>query len=757
MTLLECLRQEALRLGRCGLSSKELSRVEVMGRVKAGSLRLQEAAELLWLSYRQAKRVWARYRGGGAKALQHGNCGRVSNRAHPEEFRQAVLVQVGRRYADFGPTLAAEHLEEEDGLQVAAETLRRWMKAAGLWRRQRARKPYRQRRMRKPHFGELVQLDASFHPWLEDRAANGCLMHMVDDATGTVLCQFSAGETTWAAAHLLRAWIERYGVPRALYTDWKNVYVRLPNVQERLRGEAAVTQFGQMCAKLGIRIIAASSPQAKGRVERVHGTHQDRLVKKLRLATVSNYDDANAYLQEHYIAQHNRHYARPAAAEADYHRQRPTARQLDDVFWLEEERVLSEDWVVRYKNRLLQLARQNRHWAPAQSRVRVRENEPGHIVIHYRGQSLPPLHRLETILNNQCCRTMIFQRTATTPLIPCLSPRVHFNMPLPPPLSGTNDTDFASDPGVAFDTLGNVFSSYIVVFFGNGSGVNGTELAVARSTDNGRTFPSATFFSFATGGNHFNDKPLMAADTNPNSLFRDHLYVAWDAASGGSSAGGIRVAHSSNHGASFTVVRADTPSGPSQSIGADPFVGPNGELYVAWNDYHANVIAFNSSFDGGITFGAERIVSPKTAAFDIGIPAESFRRALVYPACDTDRSRGPHHGRLYCSWMDLTTSGTTDILLSYSDDQGNTWSKATPVTDQLPFPVDRFNHWLSVDPITGDVNVSFYDTRNDTTGQRFQTDVFFSQSRDGGKTFRSPNTRVTNALRSEEHTSELQS
>src|SRR5438094_2091193 len=222
------------------------------------------------------------------------------------------------------------------------------MKAAGLWRRQRARKPYRQRRMRKPHFGELVQLDASFHPWLEDRAANGCLMHMVDDATGTVLCQFSAGETTWAAAHLLRAWIERYGVPRALYTDWKNVYVRLPNVQERLRGEAAVTQFGQMCAKLGIRIIAASSPQAKGRVERVHGTHQERLVKKLRLATVSNYDDANAYLQEHYIAQHNRHYARPAAAEADYHRQRPTARQLDDVFWLEEERVLSEDWVVRY-------------------------------------------------------------------------------------------------------------------------------------------------------------------------------------------------------------------------------------------------------------------------------------------------------------------------------------------------------------------------------------------------------------------------
>lgn len=375
-------------MGRCGLSSKELSRVEVMGRVKAGSLRLKEAAELLGLSYRHAKRVWARYRGGGAKALQHGNCGRVSNRAHPEEFRQAVLAQVCRRYADFGPTLAAEHLGEEDGLEVPAETLRRWMKTAGLWRRQRARKPYRQRRERKAHFGELVQLDASFHAWLEDRAANGCLMHMVDDATGTGLCQFSAAETTWAAAHLLRAWIERYGVPRALYTDWKNVYVRTPNAQERLRGTKAVTQFGQMCAQLGIRIIAASSPQAKGRIERAHGTHQDRLVKKLRLAGISHYKAANAYLEAHYIAQHNRRYVRPPVAEADYHRRRPTARQLDDVFWLEEERVLSEDWVVRYKNRLLQLERQNRHWAPAKSRVVVRENQAGDIAIRYRGQSL---------------------------------------------------------------------------------------------------------------------------------------------------------------------------------------------------------------------------------------------------------------------------------------------------------------------------------------------------------------------------------
>jgi len=370
------------------LSRKELSRVEVMGRVKARNLRLREAAELLELSYRQAKRIWTRYRSGGAKALQHGNCGRVSNRAYTAKFRGAVLKQVQARYEDFGPTLASEHLASDDGLDVHAETLRRWMKEAGLWQRQRRRKPYRQRRAAKAHFGELVQLDGSFHEWLEERGPRGCLMHMVDDATTKAVGWFAEEETIWAAAGVLRRWIERYGVPQALYTDWKNVYVRPPNAQERMRGEPAVTQFGRMCAKLGIGIIAASSPQAKGRVERAHGTHQDRLVKKLRLVGIASYDQANAYLDEHYLVEHNRRYAHAAVAKADYHRRRPTARQLDEVFWLEEERVVSEDWVVRYHNRVLQLERKSQHWAPAKCRVLVRENEAGEVAIHYRGQRL---------------------------------------------------------------------------------------------------------------------------------------------------------------------------------------------------------------------------------------------------------------------------------------------------------------------------------------------------------------------------------
>lgn len=318
-----------------------------------------------------------------------------------------------------------------------------------------------------------------------------------------------------------------------------------------------------------------------------------------------------------------------------------------------------------------------------------------------------------------------------------------------PPAKGANGTDFGSDPSLVFDTQGNLFYSYIVVFFGGGHGINGTEMAVAKSTNGGMSFPSATFFSFSGGTDHFNDKPMITADRNPNSPFRDNIYVAWDAASGGSTGGGIRVATSSDHGATFTATRVDNLFGPGRSIGAVPFVGPNGELYIAWNDFAANAITFNHSFDGGATWGTPVVVSTKTLAFDIAIPAISFRGALLYPACDTDRSGGKHNGRLYCTWMDLTPLGVTDIFASFSDDNGETWSPRQAVTDPLGFAVDRFYPWLSVDTTDGDVNISFYDTRNDITGARYMTDVYFTQSTDGGATWRQPNTRVSSASSNE--------
>ena len=322
------------------------------------------------------------------------------------------------------------------------------------------------------------------------------------------------------------------------------------------------------------------------------------------------------------------------------------------------------------------------------------------------------------------------------------------DLPLPPAI-GKNGIDFGSDPSLAFDTRGNLFYSYIVVFFSAANGINGTELAVARSTDGGKTYPFVNFFSFSGGQDHFNDKPMIAADTNPNSAFRDNVYLAWDAASGGSTSGGLRFARFVDNGASFSITRIDNPSGPGRVIAAIPFIGPNGEVYAAWNDIAANTIAFNRSFDGGVTFGTPGIVASKSIPFDIGIPAISFRRALIYPTCDADRSSGPHRGRLYCAWTDLAANGAnTDIFSAFSDDRGSTWSSPRHVTDTLSASVDRFYPWLSVDAVTGEVNISFYDTRKDTTGQRFMTDVYFTRSVNGAD-WLSPNTRVTTASSNE--------
>ena len=376
------------------MSARELSRVGVMARVKSEELRLKDAAELMDLSYRQTKRLWRRYRREGGVGLKHRSAGRRSHRAYEEKFRSQVLKLVGEKYGGgpgrrFGPTLAAEHLASEDSLRVDAETLRRWMLDEGLWSRARKRRQHRRRRERKEHFGEMVQMDGSFHPWLEERGPKGCLMDLIDDATNTTLARLGEEETIWAAAGALRAWIERYGVPHLLYVDWKNLYKRSATPKERLRGEEPMTQFGRMCEKLGIRLIAANSPQAKGRVERVHGTHQDRLVKKLRRKKIASHEAANAYLEAEYLPEHNRRFAQPAVRPEDYHRRRPCATELDKVFRLERERVISDDWVVRYDTRLFQLEPESRHYAPARGKVVVSEARDGQVSIEYRGRAVP--------------------------------------------------------------------------------------------------------------------------------------------------------------------------------------------------------------------------------------------------------------------------------------------------------------------------------------------------------------------------------
>jgi len=379
------------------MSRKEFARGSVLTRVMGGELTVREAVPLLGVSYRQARRLVQRFRARGAAGLVHGNVGRPSNHAVPLRARSEVLELIRAHYGGpaakgpgqrFGPTLVAEHLWTEHGVLVARSTLRDWMRVAGLWSRtRRGRPPTHVRRERRAHFGELVQLDGSFHDWFEGRGPRAgqrsCAMTMVDDATSTTLLRFGAEETIWAAVGVLRAWIAQYGVPWALYTDWKNVYKREPTTNEAARGEAAYTHFGRICQKLGITIIGASSAQAKGRVERNHGTHQDRLIKKMRLLGIADDAAANAYVIATYLPAHNARFAVAPASPVEHHRARDRHLRDDDVFCLETRRVVGADYVVQYHGRALQLDRAARGRVPAKSTVLVRETEDGRLrVIH---------------------------------------------------------------------------------------------------------------------------------------------------------------------------------------------------------------------------------------------------------------------------------------------------------------------------------------------------------------------------------------
>ena len=374
--------------GALAMSQRERSRLVMMTRVREKAMTIREASEVMGVSYRQGRRIYKRYREEGGRGLIHRNRGQPSNRRKPSELKGKILALYREQYWDFGPTLAAEKLEERDEYEVDHETLRRWLLAAGLWKRQRKRAKHRQQRERKARFGELIQMDGSHHRWFEDRGDEECLMGMVDDATGRTLALLSEEETTAAAMKVLRAWVKKYGVPKALYVDWKNVYVtqREPTVEEQLAGELPLTQFGRACKKLDIEILPANSPQAKGRVERKHGVYQDRWVKELRLAGIRDIEGAN-HLLCGFAESLNAKFAVEPRSSADFHRPVPQGMNLRNVFCLEEQRTVGNDWVVRYKNRFFQIGPQS-NLPPARRRVMVQEHLDGSIHMVYRDREV---------------------------------------------------------------------------------------------------------------------------------------------------------------------------------------------------------------------------------------------------------------------------------------------------------------------------------------------------------------------------------
>jgi hypothetical protein len=289
-----------------------------------------------------------------------------------------VLARYEQRYPDFGPTLAAEYLAGE-GLRVDHETLRRWLIAQGTRKVRRRGQRHRAWRERKACFGMMVQLDGSHHDWFEGRRAKAVLMVMVDDATNEVWAQFFEEETTRASYDVLEGWVRGPGLPQSLYADRDSIYrcEGVGSVAEQLAGQGPQTQFGRAMAQLGVELILANSPQAKGRVERMNGLLQDRLVKALRLAGISELGRANEYLIQTFLPALNRRFRREAASPADVHWGVP--RNLDEVLSWEEERVVQRDWTVACAGRWHQVEREHELLSLAGKKVVVRTLRDGRV------------------------------------------------------------------------------------------------------------------------------------------------------------------------------------------------------------------------------------------------------------------------------------------------------------------------------------------------------------------------------------------
>lgn len=357
------------------LSVKERLRCEVLSKVAKSSINLQKASELLCVSYRQVLRIWKRFQEKGTAGLKHGLRDRASNHHFDVAHRDQILELYRSKYGDFGPTLAVEYLAKVDGEKLSEETLRQWLIEAGIWLPHRRGSPHRQWRERREHWGDLVQMDGSEHDWFEGRRAKASMMVMVDDATNWTHAKFFESETRAAAMTVFGEYVGYYGLPRSLYVDRDTIYqtTRDSTVEEALRDTAPLTQFGRAMHELGVELILAHSPQAKGRVERRHGVFQDRFVKALRLQQICTLEAANSYLEAEYLDELNEQFHVEARSSANLHRAVPRGMIMEHVLCYQEQRVVQNDWTVSWCNRILQLSVEHQKLSLARKRIMVSE------------------------------------------------------------------------------------------------------------------------------------------------------------------------------------------------------------------------------------------------------------------------------------------------------------------------------------------------------------------------------------------------
>ncbi len=379
------------------MTGEENRRLYVIQQVIERKIRQRQAAELLGRSVRQIRRLVRRIRQDGPRGIGHRLRGRRSNRRHPEPLRQRVLALYGAHYADFGPTLAREKLAERHHVRLGRETLRRWLVAAGLWSGARHAPRHHLWRERKACCGEMIQVDGSHHDWLEGRGPRLVLMGYIDDATNHVFARFYAYEGTLPAMDSFARYVRRYGLPQSVYVDRHTTY-RSPGkrtVEDELAGRVRPqSQFERALTELGVQVIPAYSPQAKGRIERLFGTFQDRLVKELRLAGIASPEAANAFLAA-YLPRHNRQFSRVARSPVNLHRPCPPSHRLRRILTIRQSHPLRHDNTVQHETRtyLLQ-TRWNGH-RPTTIQAEVRLNGTlallaGERVLRYRTVEQPP-------------------------------------------------------------------------------------------------------------------------------------------------------------------------------------------------------------------------------------------------------------------------------------------------------------------------------------------------------------------------------
>jgi transposase len=366
------------------MSVKELRRVHVIRQTMEQQLTQVQASTVLGLTTRHIRRLIERVEQAGDQGLVHQGRGRPSNRRIPDKVKTTVLTLYEQRYGDFGPTLATEKLAERHGITLSDETLRRWLRERGVVHFTRRKRPHRAWRARRAHVGALLQLDGSHHDWFEGRGPRCVLMAYIDDANSRVFARFYEYEGTIPAMDSFQRYVRHYGLPLALYADKHTTYQSPapPTVDDQLAGVKPTSQFGRALGELGVELIPAHSPQAKGWVERLFKTVQDRLVKELRLTGIATIEAANRFLEE-WLPSYNRRFSVQPAQPADLHRPRPASRDLDRSLCIKTTRGLRRDWTVAHHGQLYQVRTNVRA-----THVMVEERVDGTMRITHHGRPL---------------------------------------------------------------------------------------------------------------------------------------------------------------------------------------------------------------------------------------------------------------------------------------------------------------------------------------------------------------------------------